>query len=155
MTSHYTRGSVTTLHEFGSVLERHLDAFFWALTISWSRLLAHVWSGPSRLSKWHLRNTKLLLKGCLHHGPWSCSMSHGIFPWPCFYGLIVNEHTFKAFGSMTRCKLNMDQEKWPCTKTWMCYFSKHMSKKGNFGNYFHVWPSPLYLHFFPCNYENV
>jgi hypothetical protein len=23
-----------------------LDTFFWALTISWSRLLARVWSGP-------------------------------------------------------------------------------------------------------------
>ena len=29
------------------VLGRPLDTFFWALTISWwSRLLAHVWSGP-------------------------------------------------------------------------------------------------------------
>ena len=28
------------------VLGRPLNTFFWALTISWSRLLAHVWSGP-------------------------------------------------------------------------------------------------------------
>jgi hypothetical protein len=46
MTSHYTGGSMTRLHEFGGVLGRHLDTFFWALTISWSWLLAHVWSGP-------------------------------------------------------------------------------------------------------------
>ena len=46
MTSHYTWGSVTTLHDFGGVLRRPLDTFFWALTISWSRLLARVWSGP-------------------------------------------------------------------------------------------------------------
>jgi hypothetical protein len=46
MTSHYTRGSVTTLDEFGGVLGRPLDTFFWALTISWSQLLARVWSGP-------------------------------------------------------------------------------------------------------------
>ena len=46
MDSHYTWGSVTTLHEFGGVLGRTLDTFFWALTISWSRLLARVWSGP-------------------------------------------------------------------------------------------------------------
>ena len=46
MTSHYTWGSVTTLHDFGGVLGRPLDTFFWALTISWSRLLARVWSGP-------------------------------------------------------------------------------------------------------------
>ena len=46
MAPHYTWASVTTLHDFGSVLGRPLDAFFWALTISWSRLLARVWSGP-------------------------------------------------------------------------------------------------------------
>ena len=32
MTSHYTRGSVTTLHDFGGALGRPLDTFFWALT---------------------------------------------------------------------------------------------------------------------------
>ena len=42
MTSHYTRGSVTTLHDFAGVLGQPLDTFFWALTISWSRLLARV-----------------------------------------------------------------------------------------------------------------
>ena len=46
MTSHYRWGFVTTLHGFGSVFGRPLDTFFWALTISWSRLLACVWSGP-------------------------------------------------------------------------------------------------------------
>ena len=46
MASHYTWGSTTTLHDFGSVLRRSLDTFFWALTISWSRLLACVWSCP-------------------------------------------------------------------------------------------------------------
>ena len=30
----------------GGVLGRPLDTFFWALTFSWSRLLARVWSGP-------------------------------------------------------------------------------------------------------------
>ena len=44
MTSHYTWGSVTTLHDFGGVLRRPLDTFFWALTISLSRLLACVGS---------------------------------------------------------------------------------------------------------------
>ena len=45
MTSHYTWGSVTTLHDFRGVLGRPWDTFFWTLTISWSRLLALVWSG--------------------------------------------------------------------------------------------------------------
>ena len=47
MTSYYTWGSITTLHDFGGVLGRPSDTFFWALTISRSRLLARVWSGPS------------------------------------------------------------------------------------------------------------
>ena len=46
MTSHYTRGPVTALHDVGGVLGRPLDTFVWALTISWSRLLACVCSGP-------------------------------------------------------------------------------------------------------------
>jgi hypothetical protein len=36
--------SVTTLHNFGGALGQPLDTFFWALTISWSQLLALVWS---------------------------------------------------------------------------------------------------------------
>jgi hypothetical protein len=47
MTLHHTRASVTTLlHGVGAVLGRPLDTFIWALTITWSRLLARVWSGP-------------------------------------------------------------------------------------------------------------
>ena len=46
MPSHYTWGCVTTLYDCGGVLRRPLDTSFWALTISWSRLLARVWSGP-------------------------------------------------------------------------------------------------------------
>ena len=56
MTSHYTWGSVTTLHDFGGVLGRPLDTFFWALTISWSQLLACVWSGPKTFNA--LRNSE-------------------------------------------------------------------------------------------------
>ena len=51
MTSHYTRGSVTTLHDFGGVLGVPLDNLFWPLTITRSRLLARVWSGRSRNTK--------------------------------------------------------------------------------------------------------
>ena len=46
MTSHNTWEPKTTLHDFGGLLGWHLDTFFWALTISGSRLLARVWSGP-------------------------------------------------------------------------------------------------------------
>ena len=37
---------MTTLHDFGGVLGWSLDTFFWALTISWSQLLARVLGGP-------------------------------------------------------------------------------------------------------------
>ena len=43
MASHYTWGSVTTVDDFGGVVGRPLDTFFWAFTISMSRLLARVW----------------------------------------------------------------------------------------------------------------
>ena len=45
-TSHYTWGPATTLHDVGGVLGWDglwTLPFFWALTISWSRLLARVW----------------------------------------------------------------------------------------------------------------
>ena len=42
MASHYNWGSVTTVNVFGNVLGRPLDTLFWALTISWSRLLDRV-----------------------------------------------------------------------------------------------------------------
>ena len=51
MTSHYTRGFLTTPHDFGGEFGRPLDAFFWALTISRSQLLARVWSGRPKYSQ--------------------------------------------------------------------------------------------------------
>ena len=43
MTPHYTRASMTTLHDFGGVLRWPLHTSFgFSLTISWSRLLACV-----------------------------------------------------------------------------------------------------------------
>ena len=50
MISHYNRGSV--LHDdLGGVLGWPWDAYFWALTISQSRLLARVRSGPQFLRR--------------------------------------------------------------------------------------------------------
>ena len=48
MISLYTWGFVTILHNSEGVLD---GTFFWALTISWSRLLACVWSGPRTTSR--------------------------------------------------------------------------------------------------------
>ena len=46
---HLVKNPITydfTLHDFGGVLGRLLDTFFWALTISWLRPLACVRSDP-------------------------------------------------------------------------------------------------------------
>ena len=67
MTLHYTWGFITTLHNFGSVLGRWpLDTFLWALTISWSRFLAHVWSGPNLQSTMLLTMPKPLYSAQVH-----------------------------------------------------------------------------------------
>jgi len=69
----YTWGYVTTLHDRGGVLGRHLDTFFWALTILRSRLLACVWSGPKACMvayflHSYLSTTKLAGFRCLFWG---------------------------------------------------------------------------------------
>ena len=46
MASHYTWESMTTLHDVGGVVGTAFEHFRVALTISWSRLVARVWSGP-------------------------------------------------------------------------------------------------------------
>ena len=51
MISHYIWGSVTTQHDFGGVLGRSLDTFFWALTISWLWLFT-----PQGGHYWNFRN---------------------------------------------------------------------------------------------------
>ena len=49
-----------------------LDTFFWALTISWSRLLARVWSGPDSHRTWR---RPLFVPGCRcrSRNDWPCS----------------------------------------------------------------------------------
>ena len=65
MASHYTWGSVTTLHDFGGVLGRPLDTLLWALTNSWSWLLAH--EVALILLRWHCQLV-------LHVDGWGCSV---------------------------------------------------------------------------------
>ena len=72
MTAHYTRGFVSTLHGFGGALGHPLNTFFWVLTIPWSRLLAHVWSGPKLPSKlWYS------IIQCIFGGPYFLSVTVG------------------------------------------------------------------------------
>ncbi len=73
VTYDFTLGSMTTLHDFGGVLRPPTDTFFWALRISWSRLLAPMWSGPyftrlslqnDRLKFWTSQNLPIILEKC-------------------------------------------------------------------------------------------
>ena len=43
---------MTALHDLGGALGRPLDTFFWALTLSWSRLLACVQSDLEYHARW-------------------------------------------------------------------------------------------------------
>ena len=83
-TSHYTWGSVTTLHDCGGVLGRPLDTFFWALTISWSGHLAHVWSGPKKTQRhWIMGTTtttlSVILEGLSPIANNACGITREIF----------------------------------------------------------------------------
>ena len=53
---------------------------------------------------------------------------------PTFIVRFLNKSIHKFFGPLTRCKLNVDWEESSCTKKWMWWFLKHMSKKDSFEN---------------------
>ena len=48
-------------------------------------------------------------------GSWKMAFLHG----PNFYGLIIfKKNILESFGSLTRCKSNVDQEDRPWTEKW-------------------------------------
>ena len=76
------------------------------------------------------------VRASLHHGPWSWTMEDGIFSWSNFHGLIsLKKSIYKAFGPLTRCKLNVDQEEQPCTKR-----NDHAPKSECAGFFFNICP---------------
>ena len=68
MASHYTWGSMVTLHDFGGVLGRPLDTFFGALTIFMVTALDSCVKWPL----WTLRSWPIMLKNLLGHCEQSC-----------------------------------------------------------------------------------
>ena len=128
MASHYSWGSVTTLHDVGGVLGRPLDTFCWALTIPWSWRLACVRSGPlfpvhillwililicaeahrpllSFGSNWHTQTWKMRCP-CLRHCFWDSTVLCYPFwiltetPSPC-----ANQDSRHSVGSHTHYDL--------------------------------------------------
>ena len=49
-------------------------------------------------------------------------------PWSNFFKISI----YRAFGPLTSCKPNVDQEEWPCTKKWLCLFFEYMPEKDKF-----------------------
>ena len=96
MTSRYTWESVTTLHGFGGVVGQPLDTFFWVLTISWSQLLAHVWSSPKGPWPMHFKHShwwkrRSWSKFTSHYG-WGTNKVRGCkmdVSWDCLWTLIL------------------------------------------------------------------
>ena len=64
-----------------------------------------------------------------NHGRWSFSVVRldGLL----FMFWFLKKLIYKAFGSLTRCKLDVKKEEWPCTKS-ECAIFFYMPRKGNF-----------------------
>jgi hypothetical protein len=85
------------------------------------------------------------------------ALVHGHTSWYYYHDPISKKWILKAFGPLTRCKLNVCHEKWPCTKKWMCWFFWYMIKMLDLRNFFMFDLLPFFsilLPFFPRNYEN-
>ena len=67
-------------------------------------------------------------------------MNHEVGPWnivcpdgPTCMIQFCTKSNYKAFGPLTRCKPNVDQEEWPCTKTInVLIFFLNFFQKGNY-----------------------
>ena len=59
-------------------------------------------------------------------GPWKMAFFHDLTSWSNFHGPISWKINLQ---SLTRCKPDVDQEEWPCTKTWMCGFFFYICPK--------------------------
>ena len=62
------------------------------------------------------------LRVSLHHEPWSQIIEDGLFPWSDLmlqhpWSEFLQKSVYKAFGPLIRCKPNVDQGEWPCTKS--------------------------------------
>jgi hypothetical protein len=55
-------------------------------------------------------------------GPWKMAFFHGPISW-----FDSSKSIYKAFGTLTRSKPDVDQEEWSCTKKWW-FFLRHAQK---------------------------
>ena len=61
----------------------------------------------------------------MDHGRWLFPMAQLHGPW-CKLTFMVKfffkQSFYEAFDPLTKCKLNVGREEWPCIKKWMCWF---------------------------------
>ena len=50
------------------------------------------------------------------------TMDHEVGPWSQLPWSHLKKIKLQTFWPLTRCKLIVDQEEWPCIKKWMCWF---------------------------------
>ena len=60
--------------------------------------------------------------------PYFAVRVHGLH----FMVRVLQKLFYKAIGLLTKCKPNVDQEKWPCGKKWMCWVFLIHAQKGQF-----------------------
>ena len=97
------------------------------------------------------------MRGCPHHRPWSCPMLEGIVPWSHFmitiiWSAFLKKCILKPLGPQLGVNWTWTKRSDHSSKVYVLIFL-YMSKKGSFGNFLHVWSSPLLLPFFLHKYE--
>ena len=67
----------------------------------------------------------------MHHevGPWKMAFFHSLTSWSNFHGPISYKINLQSLWALTKCKPNVNQREWPCTKKWMFWFFNHLCPK--------------------------
>ena len=77
---------------------------------------------PHEMGQSYMKDWILVPKG--QFTPWTMKLDHGRWPFsmvrldgPTSMVQFLKKSIYKAFGPLTRCKPNVDQEEWPFTKS--------------------------------------
>ena len=130
VTLNTTFSVVGTYEPYCTIFPLHLDDFFLIHTrIWWANNLRR--NPPLVICKYEFWSiTSVALRAGLHHGRWHFSMVW--LDGPTSMVWFLKKSIYKAFGPLTRCKSNVDQEEWPCIKMWMCWLFLIYARKGQF-----------------------
>ena len=93
-----------------------------------------------------------------HFTPWTIKSDHVAWPFPVVqlpWSSFLTKSIYKAFGPLARCKPNVNQEEWPCTKKWMRWFCLIHVPKRRVWKKVHVGPlcCPLFPKRFPLKIQ--